>query len=600
MKLAQFVADFIASISPRVYGVVGAGAMHLNDAICHHPGIQFIAMHHEQAAATAAEADARVTNKIGVVHVTAGPGGTNAITGVAGAYVDSIPMLVIAGQVTTSTMRAGHGLRQFGTNELPVADLMGPITKWSLTITNPERIRYVLERALGVAMSGRRGPVFVEIPLDVQAAEVDPAEMIGYEEFSGRSTVSARDLESVFHWLSQAQRPLILVGNGIHLAGAEDDLARLVALSGIPVVTSWNGIDLLDSDDNLVIGRPGVMGDRAGNFAVQNCDCLLAIGTRMSIPQTGHAQNLYAPNARMIVVDIDGRELSKPIADRGADVRSQELIGADAGDFLREALKLVSWRDDLDAWRARCLEWKQSYPVMLPEYRESKNGVNAYAFIEELGKHLDDDAIVVTDVGAAYQATHQSLQLKRGQRLFHSGGVSAMGVGIPLAVGAKLAGGNRQVVCLVGDGGAMVNIQELETIARLGLDIKIFVFCNDGYQTMQYTQKTHFGRESASSSASGFRCANFGRLATEFGLERENIRGSDVDGDIINDVLKHRGPALCEVHLPENQILAPRLQSKLNDKGEFILPAFDDMWPHLSPDELARARGATSMLQAAE
>lgn len=587
MKLANYVADFIASISPRVYGVVGAGAMHLNDAICHHPGIQFIAMHHEQAAAMAAEADARVTNKIGVVHVTAGPGGTNAITGVAGAYVDSIPMLVIAGQVTKETSSHLWGLRQFGTNELPVAEIMRRVTKDSVRVTNPEYIRMYLERAVDTAMSGRRGPVFLEIPLDVQAAEIDPETLVPHipNPKPWPPAIKKDRIAQVVEAINRAQRPLLIVGNGVHLAGAEDDLARFVALSGIPVVTSWNGIDLLDSSDNLVIGRPGVMGDRAGNFAIQNCDMLLAIGTRLSVPQTGHAQRLYAPQAAKIVVDVDEMELSKPVA----HALKVELIVGDAGDFLRRMSGCAAWLD-IDPWRRQCLAWKNTYPVMQPEYRESKDGVNAYAFVEQLGKHLDDDAIVVTDVGAAYQATHQSLQLKRGQRLFHSGGVSAMGVGIPLAIGAKLAGGNRQVVCLVGDGGAMVNIQELETIARYNLDIKIFVFVNDGYMTMQYTQKTHFGRESASSKkSSGFGSANFEGIAAACRFKVDVIYNLQL-WRAIPGWLRDVGPSLAEMWLSKSQILAPRLQSKLGDKGEFILPAFDDMWPHLPPDELARAR----------
>ncbi len=612
MKLAQYVADFLASISPRVYGVVGAGAMHLNDAICHHPGIQFIAMHHEQAAAMAAEADARVTNKIGVVHVTAGPGGSNAITGVAGAYVDSIPMLVIAGQVTTGTMSRddtrryiGAKVRQLGTNELPMVDLMRPITKRAVTLIHPNNVRYELELAVHTAWSGRKGPVFIEIPLDVQAADVDVESLDGYTPVRDwPSRISQEQMLYAFEMISASDRPLLIVGNGIHLSGGEEALRQFAAEARIPIVTSWNGSDLLQSDHGCVIGRPGVMGDRAGNFAVQNCDLLIVVGTRLSIPQTGHAQNLYAPNARKIVVDIDDFELRKPVT---TATNENLLINGDAAEFLRKLQQIVPWgnvywkkRKDFDVWRAQCLAWKQSYPVMLPEYRESKDGVNAYAFIEELGKHLDDDAIVVTDVGAAYIATHQSLKLNGRQRLFHSGGVSAMGVGIPMAIGAKLAGGKRQVVCLVGDGGAMVNIQELETIARYKLDIKIFVFCNDGYQTMQYTQRTHFGRESASSGHSGFSCANFEVVADGCGIRCMRECGSTAELYEVADTLADPQSSLCVVRLPKDQILAPRLMSKLNDKGEFILPAFDDVWPHLPPEELARARSGVSMLEAAE
>lgn len=592
MKLSNFVADFIASISPRVYGVVGAGAMHLNDAICHHPGIKFIAMHHEQAAAMAAEADARVTNKIGVVHVTAGPGGTNAITGVAGAYVDSIPMLVIAGQCTLATLPDAYGMRQFGTNGLPMVEMMYPITKHSVRIDDPGRIRYELERVVHLATSGRKGPVFVEIPLDVQAAEIDAEKLKGFTPL-GSFTPVANPVARVIDALKVAQRPLIIAGNGIHLAGAEASFRALLSLWGIPVVTSWNGIDLLDSNDPLFVGRPGVMGDRAGNFAVQSADVILVLGSRLSVPQTGHDQKAFAPQAKKIIVDIDLAELNKPVA------VSAHNIQMDAGIFIDTMLMLSTEVPSYVAWRAQCLSWKQSYPVMIPEYRDSKDGVNAYAFIEELGKHLADDAIVVTDVGAAYIATHQSLKLTGRQRLFHSGGVSAMGVGIPMAIGAKLAGGNRQVVCLVGDGGAMVNIQELETIARLGLDIKIFVFCNDGYMTMQHTQKTHFGRVSASSAATGFKCVAFSLVAEDMGICAGNFDDSK-QLPYLWKMFDEWPRLLCSIHLPHNQILAPRLMSKLNDKGEFILPEFDDMWPHLPPEELVLARHHNAVMEAAE
>jgi len=473
MKLAQYVADFVASISRRVYGVVGAGAMHLNDAICHHPGIQFIAMHHEQAAAMAAEADARVTNKIGVVHVTAGPGGSNTITGVAGAFVDSIPMLIIAGQVTTDMV--GPAMRQLGTNALPMVDMMRPITKGAATITDPLTIRRELERAVYVAISDRPGPVFIEIPLDVQAAEIDAERLVGFDPpRSSSRKVGEHGIVRAIEMIVAAKRPLIIAGNGIHLAGAEFRLATFIEQLRIPVVTSWTGVDLFDTDNDLIIGRPGIMGDRAGNLAVQNCDLLIVLGTRLSIPQTGHAPKLYAPNAKRIVVDIDRRELGKDAAN-GDRWRENMCVECDVGDFLTVMLRAIlagtkQARPPLDIqdWRDLCLAWKRSYPVMQPEYRDSKDGVNAYAFIEDLGKQLADDAIVVTDVGVACIATHQSLKLNGRQRLFHSHGVMAMGYGFPAAIGAKLAGGNRQVVCIVGDGGAMMNIQELETSARLG------------------------------------------------------------------------------------------------------------------------------------
>ncbi len=587
MRLADFVAEYVATLTPRVYGVVGAGAMYLNDAICNHPQIKFIAMHHEQAAAMAAEADSRVSGKIGVVHVTAGPGGTNAITGIAGAWVDSIPMLVIAGQVATTAMKR-DGLRQLGTNELGMVEMVRSITKYSTTVIKSEDILSVLETAVFRAMDGRRGPVFVEIPLDVQSAEIDPLKLIQTALQVPDWVVSSYQIDEVVAALNAAKRPLIFAGNGVHLAGAEIELRRLVYDYGIPVVTSWNGIDLFQSNDPLVVGRPGIMGDRAGNFAVQNADVILAIGTRLSVPQIGHHGALFAPHAQLIHVDIDGKETAKT-GQYAADIR----IVADAKEFLTRllssGLKGSPSRVEGDPgridWMNRCTLWKSDYPVMLPEYREATDGVNSYAFIEELGKHLDDDAIVVTDVGAAYISTMQSLQLRGTQRLFHSGGVSAMGYGIPAAIGACMAGGGRQVVCLVGDGGAMVNLQELQTITHHQLPIAIFVFVNNGYMTMQYTQETHFRREAASSPQIGIQCSNLVRIADAMNIPSYGIYSKRFLG-VVKDAIKQKYPTLCSVHMPANQLLQPRVQSKTVD-GKFVPVPIHDMWPYLSREELA-------------
>lgn len=595
MKLSDYVADFLADLSPRIYGVVGAGAMHLNDSICNHPRLNFIATHHEQAAAMAAEADARVSGKIGLVHVTAGPGGTNAITGIAGAWVDSIPMLVIAGQVTTNTLKGDSGLRQLGTNELGLVEMVRSITKYAVTVTDPKTIRATLERAVHEATTGRPGPCFVEIPLDVQAAQIEPSELKSFaplqfpvDRYRADKTAKVTDL------LNAAKRPLIIVGNGVRLAGAQGELRQFVCHTGIPVVTSWNASDLFPSDNDLVIGRPGIMGDRTGNFAVQSTDVILAIGTRLSVPQIGHAGAQFAPQATLIHVDIDFSETQKTT--RRADVP----VTSDAKVFLRRMLSdvFLKCRAADDPWRQQCLRWKQQYLVMRPQYRDTKDGVNSYHFVEELGRHLDDDAIVVTDVGAAFISTMQSLQLRGTQRLFHSGGVSAMGYGIPAAIGACLARHGRQTVCLVGDGGAMLNLQELQTIAHHRLPIVIFVFVNGGYLTMQFTQATHFKREAASSPRSGLSCPDFVEVAKAFRIESWRItRAAQLEpswsAPSLDYLLSCGKPILCEIHMPKDQLLIPRVQSKVED-GKFVPVPIEDMWPYLDREELrANMAGVT-------
>lgn len=597
MRLSDYVASWLATVNPRVYTVCGAGAMYLNDAICHHSGLKVLAMHHEQAATFAAEADARVSGLPGIVSVTAGPGGTNAMTGLASAYVDSIPLIVIAGQVKKSTManadklhtRRGHGVRQLGVNELDMVELVRPVTKYAATVFEPAMIRYHLEHAYSSAMMGRRGPVFLEIPLDVQNAEIDPSNYPPLHERTGETNqrthfCSVDDITRCVHMLNEAERPVLIIGNGIHLAGAEDELWQLVDALAIPVISSWNAGDILP-EHPYHIGHCGLFGDRASNFTVQNADLILAIGTRLSIPQIGHAPELFAPNAKKIVVDIDYEEAIK-------DTLKADLpIGADAKEFIAtfrksawEAKRIFAWPE----WRTQCQEWKAKYAVMLPEYRETKDGVNSYFFMEQLAKHLDDDAIIVTDVGFGFISAMQALPLRGKQRLFHSGGVSAMGYGLPAAIGACFAGGGRQVVCLTGDGGLMFNIQELQTIAHHKLPIAIFVFCNNGYSTMQITQNNHFGREAVSSPTSGVSCPDFESVARSFKFTTWSAHDKrDLDTLFYMALDKGvPGPALAQVYLPEGQVLAPRVQTKMVG-GKFAPATLDTMWPPLDEQESA-------------
>jgi len=462
------------------------------------------------------------------------------------------------------------------------------ITKFAVTVMDALSIRYCLEKALYLATNARQGPVWVEIPLDVQAAEIDPAQLKGYPQFErDEGTYVRRRAIEVLDVFAKAARPLIWVGNGVRLAGAEHEFRTLVAQLGIPVVCSWSGADIMPTADSLCIGRPGIMGDRAGNFAVQNADVILAIGTRLSVPQIGHHPDLFAPEAKLIVVDVDPREASK---------RAHTPIVADAGQFIgcmreelsKVVLPITDWRV---RWQERCLAWKLRYPVMQPEYRDTSNGINSYHFMEVLAKHIDDDAIIVTDVGAGFISAFQSLQLRGSQRLIHSAGVSAMGWGIPGAIGACLAGGGRQVVCLVGDGGAMLNLQELQTIAHHKLPIAIFVFCNNGYMTMQYTQTTHFKREAASSPESGMSCPDFVEIAEVFGIYAGIMTDRQFDSDL--DWWLHTRtvcPSLCEVHMPPGQLLVPRVQSRMED-GKFVPAPIEDMWPYLGREEFAAQMG---------
>lgn len=599
MKVSELVADWIASVNPRVYALCGAGAMHLNDAICHHPKLQVIACHHEQAATFAAEADARVSGKPGIVHVTAGPGASNTITGLACAYVDSIPLICIAGQVTKDTMvvkgglihLVGGGQRQIGMNELPMVDLAGPVTKLAVTVDSPKDILWQLGRALVMATSGRPGPVYVEIPLDVQSADVDPEQIDKFFKIAEDDgpCVPKIDVVQALQAVHNASHPVLIVGNGVRLAGAVDECLSFATGLGIPVVSSWSASDIVPTDHPCYVGRGGIFGCRPANLTIQNSDLILAIGTRLSIPQTGHARHLFANEARKIVVDIDGTEAEK--LHRPGDM----AIVTDAKTFLKLALPIVqelTWPSRSE-WMSTVNGWKRSYPTMKPEYRSEKDGVNAYHFVEELAKHLPDDAIVVTDVGAAFIATMQSMPVKKGQRLFHSGGVSPMGWGLPAAIGACVAGGGRKVVCLTGDGGVMLNLQELQTIAHHKLPISIFVFSNNGYMTIQHMQENHFKRESISSPQSGMSLPRFHGVAEAFGLDPWTIHSPSRMRQAIQDILDCSWPVLCNLQLPENQKLLPRVQTKV-ENGKFIPTPIDDMFPYLDRETLEKERGGVS------
>ena len=576
MKVSDYIAQWLATVSPRVYAVCGAGAMHLNDSICHHPDLQVIAMHHEQAAAFAAEADARVSGKPGVVLVTAGPGGTNAITGIASAYVDSIPMIVIAGQVTTSTLKTENE-RQIGLNELDGTNIVKEITKYSATVMSPSMVMTHLGFALDAAVNGRPGPVWLEFPLDVQNAEMVP------QAFEVRRTrtspIDGGLIDHCVTLLEQSERPVLVVGNGAHGANIFKMLRH-----AMPIVSSWNGSDIVANDCPWYIGRMGIFGDRASNYAVQHADLIIALGTRFSIAQIGHHQRLFAPDAKKIIVDLDRSELNK------STVNADVAICGDAGQFCL-AMELKLRKLSSSVWLRTIQRLRDSYPTMLPEYRTETQGVNAYHFVEQLNRRMADDAIVVTDVGIAYICTMQTLKLNGRQRLFHSGGVSAMGYGLPASIGAYRAGGSRQTICLAGDGGMMLNLQELQTIAHHNLPIKVFVFANNGYATIRMAQENHFGRHSISSPETGLSCPDFAEIGKAFGIPVWSMFDNAEVEQWMEHVLSRQHPMLCVVHISPNQKIAPRVQSKIKD-GKFVPVALDDMWPPL--EEVVSREGVGS------
>lgn len=589
VKVSDYVADYIASIGVKdVFMISGGGNMHLVDSVGKHKKLRYVCNHHEQASAIAAEGYARVTKNIGVCLVTTGPGGTNAITGIAGGWLDSIPMLCISGQIPSNQMITGTKLRQLGVQEINIVDIVRPITKYAVVITEPKEVRYHLEKAVFLAKSGRPGPVWLDIPLDVQGALIDPGEQKGFDPESEGLVLKLNDSElrilvgSVIEEIKKAKKPIMLVGHGIHLAHATN-LFHMVARSlNIPVLTTMSAIDLLPYADPNFVGRPGIFGDRAGNFAVQNADLLISIGARMHLWNTGYNYKDFARNARKIVVDIDPAELEKKT------IQHDVAIMADAKDFLSELQS--QWKGveklDIGEWQKRCGEWKKKYPVTLPEYKAQRRYVNYYYFVDELSGALENNEILVTGDGTAFTATHQAFKTKKNQQIIFSVGCAAMGYDLPAVIGACFGNKKKRTVLITGDGSIMLNLQELQTVAHHKLPIKIFLINNGGYLAIRNTQNNYFNhRLVASDATSGVTFPSFKKIAGAFSLPYLAIHNNKGVVFGIAKTLKTPGPVICEIFMDPSQELNPRPKNIIHPDGTFTIPPLEDMYPFLDREE---------------
>lgn len=581
MKVSEYVADCIDGLGIKhVFGVSGGGSMHITDSFGRRG--MFIPTHHEQAAAFAAEAYARL-NGIGCCAVTTGPGGTNTITGVACAWIDSIPVVFISGQVTRDTIMQGHGIRQLGVQESDIVEIVKPITKYAVTIRHASEIRFEMEKAVHIAREGRPGPVWIDIPLDIQPQLIDPAELIGHHPYDHPEAMPLRPMVGkALIALRESKRPVLIVGNGVRLAGAERQIVELIDALGIPVVSSWTGSDLIGDHQNH-IGRCGIFGDRASNFAVQNADLLLVIGCRLSIPQIGYNRAAFAREAKIIMVDVDDREINKP------GVKVWLPVVADARDFIGTMLSAILVESTIrphqfSEWTARCLMWKGQYPVVLPEYAAQKDSVNSYWFVNELCTHLPDDATVVMDMGTAFTGTYQAAKMRPGQRWITASGHAPMGWALPGAVGAAFATGKR-VICIVGDGSLQFNIQELATIAHNQLPITIFVLNNGGYLTIKAMQQNHFSRYTGAEAGSGVSFPDVVTLCDAYKIPSVTVRTKE---DMLfwrEETEDRDGPIVIEIMMSPDQPLIPRVASKKLPDGSVKSAAIEDMFPYLPRDE---------------
>lgn len=585
MKVSDYIFAELAALGVKdVFTVSGGAAMHLLDSLGTNKDIDYISTHHEQAAAMAAEGNARITGKPGVALVTSGPGGTNALTGVCGAWIDSIPTIFISGQVTSNTLIEGTGLRQFGIQESDIVSMVKSVTKYAVTIKDPNQVKYHLQKAIHLATTGRPGPVWLDIPLDIQSKLITPDLCPSFEPKEQevlQNEPLKKQVGKCIELLINSERPVLISGYGIRLSKGEKEFLQLVEKLKIPVISSWTTSDLIPSSHELSIGRSGIFGDRGGNFTVQNSDLVLSIGSRLSVPQVGYNFPLFARAAKKIVVDIDPAELNKP------SLKPDIPVQADAREFMLELLDQLKDAKPLEinSWLQKCQDWKAKYPVVLPEYKECKNSVNSFYFVQLLSEKLDEKAVIVTDMGTSFTCTMQTFKTKLGQRLSTSSGHASMGFGLPGAIGACIGNNRKDTVCISGDGGLQMNIQELQTMVHYNLPIKLFVLNNNGYLTIKATQQNHFGRFVGAEQSSGVTCPDIIKIAKAYGLPNVRIANTEELNAKIDSVLQTSGPIVCEIIMEENQPLIPRVSSLKRPDGTIVSKPIEDLYPFLSREE---------------
>ncbi len=599
IRLADYVANFLVEHGVSdVFSVVGGGAMHLNDALGHHPNLTVTYNHHEQACAIAAEAYARLDNKIAAVCVTTGPGGTNALTGVLGGWLDSIPMFIISGQVRYDTTAryalqyTGDRLRAMGDQEYDIVRSVEPMTKYATMIEDPNQIRFALEKAWHLANTGRPGPVWLDIPVNYQGMYIETDELDGYDPTEDDSKlppkVSDDTIKTVIDKIKSAKRPVFHAGYGIRLSGGYEVFRKVADKLNIPIVTYWNAVDLIEDDNPLYVGRAGNMGDRPGNWAIQNADLILAIGTRISIRQVGYNWKTWARNAEVIMVDIDRAEMKKPT------LHVDMPIWADARYFLQklnESLTAETLFTDVN-WLETCQSWKKNYPVVdESKWLDKGDGANVYAFMKYMSSQLPENSLTAVSNGACCVVGNQAYVIKKGSRMANNSAVASMGYGLPAAIGTCIGGGRKETICLEGDGSIMMNLQELQTVLTNKLPIKIFLINNSGYHSIRITQNNLFkdhckvgiGEESGDLSF-----PKFEKLAKAFGYKYYSAHNNDEMKTVVDEVLKLEGPVFCEIFTDTNQVWEPKSATKRLEDGTLVSPPLEDLAPFLPREELKK------------
>lgn len=597
-RLADYVADFMVVHGiTQCFTVVGGGAMHLNDAFGHHPGIHSTYHHHEQAAAMAAECYARQLEKPALLCVTTGPGGTNAMTGVVGAWLDSIPMMVVSGQVRYDTTARyamqftdGASLRAVGDQEFDITRAAASMCKYAEMLEDPMQIRFMLEKAFHLATTGRPGPTWVDIPVNFQGMKIDTDKLVGYDPAEDDALlpppVSPQTIAHVADMLQKADRPVIYAGSGIRHAHAFGLFRQVADKLGVPVATYWNAIDLMEDEHPLYVGRGGNMGDRAGNFAIQNADVVLAIGTRLSIRQVGYNYQSWARCAKVIMVDVDKAELRKHT------LHVDVPVWADAKDFLEKLNAAVEKVAPCAPWREQCAQWKKNYPVVTPEQKQDSGGgtANVYAAIQAISQAQPENGLTSVSNGACCVAGHQVWVIKQGTRFMNNSAIASMGYGLPAAIGQCIAGGKRDTVCMEGDGSIMMNLQELQTIVTNNLPIKLFLINNQGYHSIRITQNNLFAEHNKigiGPESGDLSFPSFEKIAAAFGMPYLSARSNKEVEQVAKAAFAIPGFVFCEIFTDTQQVWEPKSSARRLPDGTLVSPPLEDLAPFLPRKELA-------------
>lgn len=598
-KVSDYIADFIARWGIQdIFTVTGGGAMHLNDAFGHHEKLHCTYQHHEQACAMAAEAYARVENKMAAVCVTTGPGATNAITGVLGGWMDSIPMIIFSGQAryATTVPASGLPLRSMGVQECNIVPVVTPLTKYAHMVVHPEDIRYHLEKALYFAVTGRPGPVWLDIPLDVQGAVVETEKMPSYDPKENPEllpkSISEDVVEQILDKLQESSRPVLFPGNGVRLAGAIEEFRYLAEILGVPVITGMSSVDAIESDHPLFVGRSGGTGTRPGNFALQNSDVLLSIGNRQGFAQTGFQFKDWARESYTILNDIDENELKKP------SLHVSLPVFGDAGELIKKLVTAARNRGASkeqplfsgEDWRRQCSLWKEKYPVVTEKhYKTIEEGcTNIYAFYEELSKAMKENQNLMVSVGTSRVAGSQAFRVKKGQRFITNPNTASMGFCLPGAIGVCIASGKKPVVCVTGEGSLQMNLQELQTIWQNRLPVKLFVINNQGYHSIRQTQQNYFGEPlvGVGEESGDLSFPDLEKLIPAYGFPYRSIHTSEELQEKIEEVLNFDGAIVCEVFVTKYQKTEPKTSAKKLPDGRMVSAPLEDMYPFLSREEL--------------